>query len=144
MSFSLKSFDTIGNADRGSTLHFRNPETGELAYNGDIPLTLTIKGMHGNEALRIESEQLARKRREKGKNQKKEDYVTFEDIQDTREMLAEKFARLSTGWTGFPGESGEGLEPFSVEKVKEMLLNYSDLLQQARDWASEKKNYPAQ
>lgn len=143
MTFSLKSFDGIGNADRGATLHLRNPETGDLAYNGDIPLTITVKGIHGNEALRVESDILARARRKAGQK-KKSDSLTFEDIVESREQQAEKFARLATAWTGFPSDSGEGLEPFSYDAIHKVLLNYSDILYQVREFANEKKNYPAQ
>jgi len=44
MAFNFKVFDTVAMAEEGSTLHLIIPATGELAYDGDTPVTITLKG----------------------------------------------------------------------------------------------------
>lgn len=132
--FSMSIFDAKGRANKGATKHLTNPITGEPAYNGETPVTVTILGKQSDAHIDFVNAQVREQRKEAAKNpkakaKKKDDEY---DLREGIEELAEKLATLTIDWTGF--EEGGQKIPLDFESKKRVYIEFFDVRQQMNDF----------
>jgi len=141
MAFLLDAFDTVKQAEEGATLHFKFPQAGELAYNEDVPVTITVKGPRSAAGRRAVGKMVARSKNILRKYDKKPDAVISDDDADAlRKIRAEAYSELATDWTGFEGADGK-LIPMTPANVADTLYKYWELLDQLHDFMEQKDSF---
>lgn len=132
-AFSLDIFDTVKASNEGSVLHFCKPNSDELAFNGDTPLTLHLQGTESDAY-----NEFVNKRNRADVN---EDKASRNDPKRGDKRDIELICAVATAWTGFPNSDGTGMQKFSKEALKEILTNYADFLYQTRIFLADRGNF---
>lgn len=132
--FSMSIFDAKSRANQGAVLHLINPVTGEPAYNGDTPVTITMLGKQSDAHIDFVNAQVRELRKEAAKNpkakaKKKDDEY---DLREGIEELAEKLARMTIDWTGLE-ENGQKI-PLDHENKKRVYIDYFNIREQANEF----------
>lgn len=136
----LDAFDTVKQAEHGATLHFTLPNTGELAYNGDTPLTITLKGPKSADARKAFGKMVARSKSILRKYDKKPDALISDEDSDTlRKIKSDAYGEIAIDWTGF--ESGGKQTPMTAANVSDVLFKYLDLFEQVQSFMEQKENF---
>lgn len=134
-AFSMSIFDAASRANRGATKHLTNPMTGEPAYNGDTPVTITMLGKQSDAHIDFVNAQVRELRKEAAKNpkakaKKKDDEY---DLREGIEELAEKLATLTIDWTGIEDENGQKA-PLDHESKKRVYMKFYDIRKEMNDF----------
>ena len=111
-----------------TVLKVRDPNTGDYLYDGKVPVTITLKGMHSDP---FQNELL----RQKHASSQKKNQV--KSAQNEREDAAKLYASVFVSWTGIDGECNAEnakavLEPDSMAwlrmQVSEELVELAESL----------------
>lgn len=141
MAFNFKVFDSVAMAEEGSVLHLRIPATNELAYNGDEPVSITFKGPKssvGREALTKASQ---RSKAVLRKYEKTPDaIISNEDSLKLREINAESFFEMATGWTGFNDDKDKPI-PMTKAAFVDVCKTYHEIYEQINEFVLSKQNF---
>lgn len=104
----LGKFSLRKAADGAAVLHLEDPATGEKLYDGETPVTITVRGMDCT-ALREKRKDIERRQAE------------GEEI-SPEQSGAELLAAVTVGWSGIGLHSDEEL-PFSFENAVALYLD---------------------
>lgn len=140
MSNFFDIFDTVKQAESGSALHFKVPATGELAYNGETPVTVTFKGPKSASGQAASSKLTARASSVFRKYKKDPDAIMSPaDQESLKKFRIDFYSSLAVSWTGFESQGKE--VKFSADAVAEMLSTYLDLYEQTKDFFEAKDSF---
>ena len=136
--FSMSMFDAKGRANKGATLHLINPVTGEPAFNGETPVTITLLGKQSDAHIDFVNAQVRDIRKEAAKNpkakpKKKDDEY---DLRESIEELADKLAKMTVDWTGLEAD-GQKI-PLDHESKKRVYIDYFDIREQVNEFFEDK------
>lgn len=128
MDFSDNDYDLTKAANEGATLTLYHPKTQEPFYDGDDPVTITVKGNDSDEFKAALSDIVdAHSDRKKGKLAQAE----------TRAIML--MARVTTDWSGIDWE-GKPLE-FTQANARMLYRARPWIRQQVDEFVQEKANF---
>ena len=140
MSNFFDAFDTVKQAEEGSTLHFKLPQTGEYAFNEGVPVTITFKGPKSAAGRAAGGKLLTKSKAILRKYKNNPDsLLSDEDSATLRKFKAESYASLAIAWTGFE-KDGKSI-PLSADNVFDMLTTYWDLYEQTHEFFEAKDSF---
>ena len=125
VDLTSKEFDVAGAVEEGATLHLTHPVTGELLYDGDQPVTITLRGLESASVRAVAASQAKKEAR---------GVKISDEAKGVQMMVA-----ATLGWSGLDRD-GEPLE-FTPDNVKWLFAENDWIGQQAIEFMKDRANF---
>lgn len=127
--FNLEQFNTEAAANAGAVLEVELPN-GNLAYNGEELVTITLLGAESDAARKS----LLKQQRANSKKRRGSKVITERDLEEAKRQSCEFLADLTTGWTGIDKE-------FNRENVIDVYMKYKGIRDQVNNFVADSENF---